>query len=273
MQLEMYRDKPIKRNNSRSRRVEHRDRQNKRSDGLYDCSGCRRAGTMFEDVSNGHWVCTACGLCSRTGVYGDSVDFPSRCVESDAAVYKRVIYFNERMSAFVFSEPGIHSAVRDDIVRSFHAFLGTERGRHFDHRRSQLALRLGKEEFKDILVAARAPTKKYLEKWRSVCAWLQEGHLVPPRPSRSTIDALKALFASVDRAWASEEVRLGRRNMIKGNFIIRHLLIMEGGAEMYETYVFEFPLEGSQLNNAERWGCICRACGWEIRIPVTVRVV
>lgn len=218
-------------------------RNNNYNDDIFVCDYC---GSFRMVVDKTGMVCTNCGCTMDFGCIFVS-GFRHTCVldcllpEVKKKTYKHLFYLNERLAQFLMEEPLISKEVCDKLTDSF---IELEKDGKIDRNPGEY---LKKSEVKKVIVHAKLPTSKYLEKYLSIGFILTGVMPYDKRPPFELISSIRRDFITLVILFFQNE-RFGRHSMINYNLVIRELLKRHGGHE----YVHLFPelKTKSKLNKA-----------------------
>jgi hypothetical protein len=224
---------------------------------------------IIDDPVTTDRICTMCGYVQREypSAYklGDYTS-PERFYKRSS--YNRSTHLRERLRELVLQEPVIASSIRDQILATYR-----KRGRGCKNGEWRRGPEMSKGDVKDLLREANVSTKKYLEKWltiRKICTGYQ-----PPRLHPSILDQVQNDFSKVKRIWQENRnnLRRGRKNLIKYNEVICNLLLRAGGQAVYDTYRDALPgiSNALRVELLEIWRDINKQADWIVCVPVSVR--
>lgn len=124
---------------------------------------------------------------------------------------------------------------------------------------------INKSEVRRIVIEARLPPKKLVEKWLTIRYHLK-GHNDCPTPSQSLKQALIDRFKLFLAAWQEHpELRGGRKSLPNINFLIYNFLLLES-AQDCDLYGPWFPqvTENKRAALWKIWVRFCHLLAWDI---------
>lgn len=252
------------------------------ADGCSTCSYCN-GSDIREDFAAGHWVCYGCGVVTD-GVFCDAPSYrelghvaraprfrrqgTTVVVVPKSMPYKRITYFNEKLSQWSLDAPPI---CEDDEKRIFDWW--TEHGeplkftveQWWDPIYSKSIIRAMLAAIDQELVdEGKRPrfVRKYFEKWLT----LRKDIANVPSHAKYVDDSdrakLKAMFKRAERIFEERfKDRAGRHSFLNYNFITRRLL------ELIDVPYAAADWPPLKTHSKQQflvvwWKEICSAAGW-----------
>lgn len=259
-------------------------------------SKCKSCQSLQIVVDNGEYVCKSCGR-----VQGPTYDqnTSTRFLGNNSNGYKRIFYFNERISRWCCCEPRI----APDIWEVIHAEAVTklpDGNDKYPEVRSKcnrslvgkilrnvtidpiLAEKHRSKKFKLQPLTKKRFYDKYYEKWKTI-RWKLTGQ-TPIRPSHQLVETVKTLFLALQEPFEifkHHESCDGRKqcqkyfncvhNFMNYDYVFRICLqIAEkryGFYNSYELFKEEFTLPGKKIVHQKLRPLMSKICaynGWEM---------
>lgn len=221
-------------------------------------------------IHNGEWVCKTCGM-----VQGQSYDIEYNPTQfgCDSNTYKRIFYFNERMSRWGCSEPKIPAdildLIRKEAAKAKYGNVKKNCNRELIGKilrgvviTPELSLKYKSRKFKMQLLTQKRFYDKYFEKWKTIRRTLTG---IPPLiPSHQLVEQVKKLFVACqipfniyrhhpncDGRDKCEKYFPCQHNFTNYDYAIRQFLqlcdTMHGFNGSYDTFKNEFPLVSEKV--------------------------
>lgn len=237
---------------------------------IYTNATCKKCGGSFiGDNGRGEYVCYECGR-----ICGQLFEGELSLTDLGKATYKRIFYFNERLSRWVCSEPAIADDIWDLI------FEEAEKPEYGDIQRidrpeiskilrnviltEEMMLKHQSKKFKKTLLTKKRFYDKYFEKWKTIKERLTGNTL--KKPSDTLIKLMKQLFiacqipfdkfkhaSNCDGRHKCDKYFDCWHNFINYDFTIRKLLqiaeIKFGHNGCYNRFKDEFPLVSQKIRD------------------------
>ena len=250
---------------------------------------CRNCGECLfvEDYARGDIICQSCGcvddvLVVDTRGYQPAVTTEvvtqapvvpprfrraSRVVHSQncSLPYKRITYFNERLTQWTGHEPEIPLADAEAIVKHWKRWAPCAYPADWQYKCDKGRIRAVLNDLDTIAVKSGEPKRfvqKYLEKWLTIRTVLVR---VPSTGKYATEELLQHLREQFVRLQGPFDRivkdRIGRHSLLNYNFIIRRLLDLNGASWMGVDFP---PLKTTAKRQRliEMWKMICDALEW-----------